>query len=67
VIAQGETVSTEYFVLDDTTITGYYRPQVYTFSAPVSLNPDANAGANDDRVAFGWSLSLSVERGGDAA
>lgn len=61
VIDEDETVTNEYFVLDDETIPDYYRPQQYTFSVPVAVNPDTGADSSDETVQVPWEFTLLVE------
>ncbi len=63
VIDAGETVLTEYLVLDDATVSGYLRPDTYRFEAPVIIKPDAEKGPPSGTVAeFTWGFSLIVTR-----
>lgn len=62
VIDTGETVSNEYLVLDDSTVSGYYSPDTYRFEAPIVIRPDAKKGEPSGIVAeFTWGFSLKVE------
>jgi len=63
VIEAGETVSNEYLVLDDSTVSGYYASGKYRFEAPVVIRPDAEKGEPSGIVAeFMWGFSLKVEK-----
>lgn len=59
----GETISNDYAVLDDATVSGYFSPGTYRFEAPVVIKPDAEEGPPSGIISeFTWGFSVKVEK-----